>query len=136
MIDINLSQVVKDKIENCRKNIGYNDPRRHYVLDEAWFKRKEAELLATGETKLKEMLERAEELGYKITSAKTKDFGLIFLKAERDGTILGGYADPLGKMKLGLERTKTLALQISYRKKLNHKELFLTAILKDSGFRR
>ena len=136
MLELNYEEIVTNKIAHTKKSIGYTDPYRKYTLDEAWATKKTIELQATGVQKLKEMFQRAEELGYSFTSAQVKAFGLVFVRAQRDGQVLGGYADPNGKLVLGLVQTRTPALKITYRKHLNHKDSFLQAILKDSGFRK
>lgn len=135
-IDIDYKSVVQKKIEHVKGSVGRSDPYGRFVLDEAWATKKTADLVAHGETKLQEMLKKAEELGYVFISASVKDFGLVFLTAERNGQRMGGYVDPSGKLILGLKGTKTPTLKISYRRKLSVKELFLQAILKDAGFRR
>lgn len=136
MVELDYQKAVDNKISHVHKSIGYVDRFRKYTLDEAWAQKKTEELKATGILKLKAMLIKVEELGYNISRVSIKDFGLVFLNAEREGTPLAGYVDPNGKLVLGIKGTRTPVLKMCYRKKLGYKDNFLGAILQDSGFRR
>ena len=135
MIPIEFEKALENRLARIRKMVGYTDPFRKYTLTQEWADKKEKQLKDTGIQKMKEMIAKAEELGFEIKNAYVKDYGSIALDARREGHKLGGYVLPDGKLLLGMWRTRTPVLKINYRKRLNFKDLFLEGMLVDSGFR-
>lgn len=91
----------------------------------------------SGTKKLLHMFDKMASMGYAIDRASGHSTGLVHFQGKRAGMDVSGYADPRGRVVVGLRPSRVIVLKINFiRKNCIPHDDFLEVILKDGHLRK
>lgn len=138
-MEINVEDVVTAKLKRLEEmrtsgNMPYLRPRFIAPLQadevEQYYIKRITLVKEHGVRKMHEMLQRIDEMGYRVTQKKISPKGVMTLKAERGGIKCFGFCDPTGKLILS-NQEKANVLTVNYTRRSMHvHDKFLEVILR------